>query len=174
MIKIPNRFSSYCHVFSQKFSTISCFTMTMVSTGCYHTNLVFRCRVEKAIILPGEKLQLGTALCKIPLLKPAQSSRGQTDRPKQIFKQLIYLQEKFIQSQQFCCFTPDIIKVCLQIDTGTAAVLFEVHHAGLPLLHGLPVTQGYITLTGLISQKVQHLWRTLTGLQQHSFSSLSY
>lgn len=72
--------------------------MTMESTGCYHTNLVFSCRVEKTIILPGEKLQLGTALCKIPLLKPAQSSRGQTDQSNS-FKQLItYSQEKFILS----------------------------------------------------------------------------
>jgi len=52
--------------------------MTMDSISCDHTNLVFSCRIEKAIILPGEQLQLGTALCKIPLLKPAQSSRGQT------------------------------------------------------------------------------------------------
>lgn len=54
--------------------------MTMDSISCDHTNLVFSCRVEKAIILPGEQLQLGTALCKIPLLKPAQSSRGHTDQ----------------------------------------------------------------------------------------------
>ncbi len=80
----------------------------------------------------------------------------------------------YSQSQQFCCYTPDVVKVCLEVDTGTAAVLFEVHHAGLPLLHGLPVAQGHITLTGLISQEVEHFWRTLTGLQQHSFPSISY
>ncbi len=53
--------------------------MTVDSMGYNHTNLVLSCRVEKAIILPREQLQLGPALCQIPLLKPAQSSGYQTD-----------------------------------------------------------------------------------------------
>lgn len=53
--------------------------MTVDRMGYNHTNLVLSCRVEKAIIFPREQLQLGTALCEIPLLKTAQSSGGQTD-----------------------------------------------------------------------------------------------
>lgn len=68
----------------------------------------------------------------------------------------------------------DVVKICLQSDVDwISRILFERVDAGLPLFHRVPVTESHVTLSGFVSQKVQHFRGAVTGLQQQCFLAVT-